>query len=99
MPLAFITNIQDYVPCIRCGVCCATDICNYGIENEYYVCQYLIKDNEDNNVTSCKLVTDRVIKPKDIGINSGCKLRKLPECFEYFHNIMLCKTFNNWSLI
>lgn len=75
------------IECIRCGACCSTGPCSEGTEKEDGICKYLII--EKNNLTSCQLVTTNKVNPKNVGINnSGCILRKFPQTYEYYLNLI-----------
>ena len=69
--------------CIRCGVCCATGACSKGKENEEGVCIYLKRDK--NRKTMCSLVTEKKVRPEEVGINgSGCVLRLYPKIYNKY---------------
>jgi len=68
--------------CIRCGICCSTGPCPHGVESNEGVCIYLILHR--NGGTSCILVLEGIVRPKDVGIGSGCTLRRLPKIYNIY---------------
>lgn len=84
---------KDKIPCIRCGVCCSSGVCPHGIEDSYGMCAYLIiNDKQNGKQTSCKLLLENRINPKDIGIGIGCILRELYiVVYNYYHSQMMEK--------
>lgn len=79
---------EDIIPCVRCGVCCSSGVCQHGIEDHRGLCEHLILST---NNTSCSLILENKINPNDISINKGCMLRKVPHAFHYYEDQMMAK--------
>lgn len=63
------------VKCIRSGLCCMLTPCKKGEEGYKGFCKFLILHKD--RTTSCKLLNERKVQPKDIDINGGCVLRSM----------------------
>ena len=76
------------ISCIRCGVCCSSGICSYGIEDHRGLCTFLFVDSyttiHGTCHTSCKLIVDKKVDLDDVGLGKGCVLRKVPMVYTYY---------------
>ena len=89
---AIIDNASNKRPCIRCGVCCSSGVCSYGLEDYRGLCAFLFIDRYGVIChTSCKLVLDKKVDIENIGIGKGCVLRQVPFAYEYYLEQMRCK--------
>lgn len=74
---------DEYIQCIRCGLCCITGTCNVGEEGDDYICKYLYYN--ERGLACCRLLEEGDVEPEDIGINgSGCVLQKLHDQYQYY---------------